>query len=365
MKKFLSHTLSFTLFASTLLLATPALSKTYLLPRAGNDMIGQTTIIRAKSGDTLISLARNYDMSLHEMFEANQHVRPRRIRTNAKIIIPGQFILPPYRTGIVINLAELRLYYFLPDGAHVNTYPIGVGRRNWRTPTSKTRVIKKTTYPDWNVPKSIKKYTLMKTGRLLPDVIPGGVPDNPLGDYALYLAQRGILIHGTNKPSSVGRYISSGCIRLYPRDIEELYHIVPKGTRVHIINHSQKAGWLNGQLYLESHVPLRLYSSPTTHLNHDSATQAIEGSIKQRKATIDWAKVRKVAHRRTGIPTLIGHAPDEIPSSNPLHDQHSTRDPNDTFHQHMRTLKNTFHQHIKNIKNTFHQHTRMSFHTSS
>lgn len=289
---------------SVALFFTASHAAVYKMPEKGNDMVGENFTIKAKRGDTLMKIARRYDMSLHEMLEANRQVRHNRIRIGQDIIIPSRFILPKYRKGIVINLPELRLYFFTPDGRYVYTFPVGVGRSEWRTPPTKTYVYRKKEYPEWNVPKSIKEYTLRKYGRVLPDIVPGGVPDNPLGDYAIYLAKRGILIHGTNAPNSIGKYVSSGCIRLYPRNIEQLFFMVKKSMPVYILNHPHKVGMYKGELYLESQEPVKFPDREPDEYNHDDAAYAIHDKTKD-TSDIDWRQVQKVARNRTGIPEQV------------------------------------------------------------
>lgn len=285
-----------------------ASATTYPMPKPGDDLVGEMFTVSARAGDSLRSIGNRYSMSLYEMLEANQQIKnPRSLNLGEKIFIPAQFILPSARKGIVINLAELRLYYFTPDGKYVMTYPVGVGRRDWRTPIIVTRVVNKTPNPDWRVPKDIKQYAFRKYNRLLPDMVKGGDPENPLGHYAVYLAKPEILIHGTNQQDSVGTYISSGCIRLHAQDIEELYNNVKIGAPVYIMNVSQKAGWLNNQLYLESQIPLRLTTDVSIY-NHDSASSALQNVLSRyRDAHVDEKKAKQVVSNRTGIPEVIGY----------------------------------------------------------
>lgn len=295
--------LSFTLFINSAVQAA-----TYLMPQPGNDIIGQNFTIQVAKGDSLNSLSKRYGLSIHELIEANPTIENGRLKTGTTLLIPAQFILPKYRQGIVINLPELRLYYFTPDGKYVKTYPVGLGKRDWRTPTISTTVIDKKIDPEWNVPETIRDYTFETRGKLLPEVIEGGSPENPLGHRALYLAKPGYLIHGNNSPDSIGKFVSSGCIRMNNADVEELYPHVMTGTPVHILNISQKVGWENGTLYLESHIPVNLPEQETNLLNNDSVDMAIREAIGANTANINWDLADQVASERTGIPTAIGSA---------------------------------------------------------
>jgi L,D-transpeptidase ErfK/SrfK len=209
------------------------------------------------------------------------------------------------RKGIVINMPELRLYYFTPDKQSVYTYPVGLGRDQWRTPLFQSKVVSKEVDPTWRPPASIRHHVLEETGNLLPtEVLPG--PENPLGPYALRLSANGYLIHGTNQPFSIGKYISSGCIRLHNEDVEELFNIVPVGTPVSIINYPYKAGWQEGKLYLQAQIPMQL-DAGSGQLNPGSVRAVIAQSIKSRPAQVDWRQVDEVMEKHTGIPQLIGN----------------------------------------------------------
>lgn len=239
-----------------LLLSAPrAWALTLPLPDDHTDLVGEILEIKIKPGDNLYSIARRHNVGYQELMHANAHIHnPNQLKPNTRLIIPSAFILPEApRTGIVINLPEMRLYYYPPHAGTVMTYPIAVGRENWRTPIGQTHIIDKTANPAWHVPKSIKAHMLTK-GVVLPDVVQPG-PDNPLGYYALRLGLPGYLIHGTNNPESVGNRSSSGCIRMYPEDIEELFQVITIGTPVLIINQPVKAALHQNTLYLESHRP--------------------------------------------------------------------------------------------------------------
>lgn len=295
----------FTLFF-LLALPTASFSAVFNMPRNGNDVVGQYFTVEAHSGDTLISIGADYDIGLHEMLEANPNVNPKRLRAGQKVIIPSAYILPKFRKGIVINLAELRLYYFDHSGKHVYTYPVGLGRREWRTPTGTAKVNRKQKDPTWYVPESIADFVFEQTGRILPDFIPPG-PENPLGHHAIYITLPGYLIHGTNQPWSIGKLISSGCIRLYNEDVAELYDMVKIGDPVHIIHHPYKVGWKDGDLFLEAHVPVTI-DDPINKLNVLSVDRAIRETVKERNVRIDWHRVDRIVRRPSGIPIPVGTA---------------------------------------------------------
>lgn len=210
---------------------------TFKLPSSGN-VIGQITQVRANHGETLLDIARRYDIGVSEIRSYNHQMGLHQpLRRGTVITIPSRFVLPPGpRQGIVLNLAQMRLYYYHPEQGTVDTYPVGVGRQGWSTPRGATRVISKAANPTWHPPISIRREAARK-GKYLPLSIGPG-PRNPLGHYAIYLGFRGILIHGTIQPASIGTRSSHGCIRMFPRNIQQLFNSVAVGTPVRILYQS-------------------------------------------------------------------------------------------------------------------------------
>ena len=229
-------------------------------PPADVDVIGQVSSITASSDDTLLDIARRYDLGQNEILLANPTVDRWLPEDNAVVVLPNRFILPNVeRTGLVLNLPEMRLYYFPePEAGEtpvVITHPISVGRMDWETPLGKTSIINKKKDPDWRPPQSLKDEAIAEGNEPLPDIVKAG-PDNPLGRYAMRLGIPGYLIHSTNKPYGVGMRVTHGCLRMYPEDIERLFENIPVGTPVHIVNQPIKLGWLAGSLFVELHPPL-------------------------------------------------------------------------------------------------------------
>lgn len=284
-----------------------AFSAVYEMPAPGNDIIGQVQYTHAQHGEDLDAVGARYGVGMHEMMEANPNLPSKgTLRSGQKVMVPTQYVLPPYRKGIVVNIPELRLYYFTPDGKYVMTYPVGLGRDQWRTPLASTTVVKKATNPAWHVPKDIKQHVYEVTGRMLPDVFDGDDPENPLGEYAMYLGVNGYIIHGTIQPWSIGKYISSGCIRMNNDDVEELYQVVKVGTPVHIIHYANKAGWENGKLYLESQMPVDLGTAPS-NLNQRSLEAVISSAVKSKPAMVNESQAQYVEATHIGVPEPIGN----------------------------------------------------------
>jgi len=293
--------------AALALFAAPAGAAEFPL-HAGDSAVGEVQYILAESGDNLADIARQADIGYTEMLAANRGVDPwsPALRTLA---IPGFFILPDApREGIVINLAERRLYYFPRNGETVQTYPIGIGVIGRDTPLSVTRVVGKEEAPTWYPPPSIRA----ERPELPPAVGPG--PDNPLGDFALRLGWPRYLIHGTNKPDGVGRNVSHGCLHLYPEDIASLYEAVPIGTPVRAIEQPAAAAWVGTRLLLEVHPDKEQadqidMEQPMTPRLPAGLRELVADAAGEYADAIDWAAVERAGLQRSGLPVEIARRP--------------------------------------------------------
>ncbi|WP_256741296.1 L,D-transpeptidase LdtC, partial [Cronobacter sakazakii] len=241
--------------------ASQALANTYPLPAPGSRLIGETLYHTvADDGGSLEAIAKRYNVGFLALLQANPGVDPYVPRAGSVLTIPRQMLLPDApREGILINLAELRLYYFAPGENTVTVYPIGIGQLDGDTltPTMQTTVSQKRANPTWTPTANIRaRYKAQ--GIDLPAVMPAG-PDNPMGHHAIRLAAYGgvYLLHGTNADFGIGMRVSSGCIRLRDDDIKHLFSAVPVGTRVNIINAPVKASVEpDGRRFVEVHQPL-------------------------------------------------------------------------------------------------------------
>ncbi|WP_309485727.1 L,D-transpeptidase family protein [Halomonas sp. DQ26W] len=217
----------------------------YPLPESG-DVIGENYIVEAREEETLLDIARDHNVGYEEIRLANPEVSVWLPGEGTEVVIPGRHILPHVaREGIVINIAELRLYYYPPvsgdETPRVETYPIGIGREGYNTPLGKTETTMRLKDPAWYPPRSMREEAAER-GEPAPAVVPPG-PDNPLGSHAILLDIPGYLIHGTNDPDGIGMRASRGCIRMFPEDIESIFDRVPVGMQVNIVNQPIKAGW--------------------------------------------------------------------------------------------------------------------------
>jgi L,D-transpeptidase ErfK/SrfK len=273
------------------------------------DLIGRVYYYHTKYEDTYIKIARKHNLGYTELIAANPGVDPWLPGKNTKITLPTAHLLPAVeRKGIVLNLADLRLYYFVPDQDQVLTYAIGIGSEGWATPKGATQIVRKKANPAWYVPESIRKEEPD-----LPSVVPAG-PDNPLGTRAIYLGWPSYLIHGTNKPRGVGRRVSHGCVRLYPEGIEDLFEKVGPGMQVRIVDQPVKLGWVKGELVLEVH-PSQDQTDQLEHTGKFAPEPLPELEYRIMRAAgnqadrLDWDAIRRAEKERNGIPMRIFQPP--------------------------------------------------------
>jgi L,D-transpeptidase ErfK/SrfK len=268
----------------------------------GDDVIGRSAFISLEKGDTLPDIARHFSLGINGVSAANPGADIWVPKAGERILLPLSFILPDApRKGIVINLAAMRLFQFKGDSESlaVSTYPVGVGTEERPSPTGQMYVERKVIRPTWHVPASIAKDHREKGDPLPAAVLPG--PQNPLGEYALYLSKSGYLIHGTNKPASIGLRATNGCIRLYPEDVKKLYENTPVKTPVYIVNQPYLLGQYNGVVYMEVHAP----PEDLDAVEFDKVYTKLRNIEKESGRTLDWSKVKKVLAEARGIPVPI------------------------------------------------------------
>ncbi|EPR0410696.1 L,D-transpeptidase LdtE [Enterobacter asburiae] len=296
----------------------------YPLPPAGSRLIGQNQTYTIQEGDNkLQTIARRFNTAAQVILETNNTIAPVNPAPGTVITIPSQMLLPDTpREGIVVNLAELRLYYFPPGENIVQVFPLGIGQLGLETPVTTTRVSQKIPNPTWTPTPGIRARSL-EQGIKLPPVVPAG-PNNPLGRFALRLGVGNgeYLIHGTSAPDSVGLRVSSGCMRMNAPDIKALFEQVRVGTRVQIINEPVKFSVEpDGKRYIEVHRPLAQAEgenpqvSPITH-SADFATFVSQ-------AGSDKALIEKALSRRAGIPVIVSSGSGPSASNSVLSVQNS------------------------------------------
>ncbi len=296
-----------------------AACETFTLPPADSDLIGSMGYTHAADEDTLLDIARHFDLGNNEITNANPGVDRWLPGEKTLVFLPKRYILPDARrSGLVLNVSEMRMYYF--PKAHKNqilkvmTYPMSIGRMDWTTPLGLTRVVGKKKDPTWTPPESIKAEHAIN-GDPLPNVVPPG-PDNPLGRYAIRLGIPGYLIHSTNKPYGIGMRVSHGCIRMYPEDIEKLFPGIRVGTRVNIIDQPVKIGWFADMLYVEAHPPLE-ENSITDKQAVEETLARIENEHPMGILNLDREAVESVIRERRGTPVVVSRKPSPQERENP------------------------------------------------
>jgi len=278
-------------------------------PPRSPDLVGRLAFRDAHAADTLVDLGPELGVGYTELVAANPDVDPWLPKEGTRLVVPSARLLPSGpREGIVVNLGDLHLYYFEP-GAAPRSYPIGIAKDGFSTPLGETVVTAKREKPVWVPGESARR----DDPSLAHEVKPG--PDNPLGEYAVYLGGPTYLIHGTNDPRGVGRHSSRGCIRLYADDIAELYERVPIGTRVRVIDEPVKVGWIGGELYLEVNpdaeqsLALDESGKKGALLAPNDWRERVTQAAGPRASAVDWPRAERAALRRSGVPTRITGGP--------------------------------------------------------
>jgi L,D-transpeptidase ErfK/SrfK len=286
----------------------PVSGATFWLPREGDSVVGHLQGAVASAEDTLLDIGRRFNVGYEELKLANPGVDPWLPGDGTLIVIPSRYVLPDApRDGIVLNLAEMRLYYF-PDPLdaprrRVITHPISVGQVGWSTPLGTTKIKSKVKDPAWYPPASIRAEA-EADGDPLPLVVPPG-PDNPLGTHALAFEKKGYLIHGTNKPYGLGMRVSHGCVRMYPEDIITLFEAVPVDTPVHVVNQPVKTGWRDDVLYVEAHPTAGELELGETPVPGDALQRVVAVTSAEQSKHIRWEQVAAVVETLTGIPYAV------------------------------------------------------------
>ncbi|MFO1428092.1 MAG: L,D-transpeptidase family protein [Steroidobacteraceae bacterium] len=293
-----------------LLAPEAAFATVFDLPEDGAGLFGQVEHVRTTYEDTLIELARRYSLGYEELLRVNPGVDPWLPGADRDVVIPGQRVLPPGpREGIVVNIPEHRLYYFpkpkRDEKARVMTFPVSVGKMDWRTPLGVTRVVNKRKNPSWYPPPSVRKEH-EERGDPLPAVVGPG-PDNPLGAYAMRLGIPGgnYLIHGTNNPDAVGMAVTHGCLRMYPEDVEQLFNAVPVGTPVALVNEPVKISRVSGEIWLEVHPPV---DAEGQQIEPDlpDFERRLDELLGPTQAAIHWDLALAALRRADGVPQVVG-----------------------------------------------------------
>lgn len=301
----------FLLFAG----ANLAQATVYTIPNPGATVVGEDQSVDTVYEDTLYDLARKFSLGSEELIRVNPGVDPWLPGAGIKLVVPGRHILPPGpHEGIIVNLPEHRLYYYPKPKrggpVEVITYPVSIGKMDWRTPLGVTHVIAKQKDPTWFPPESVRKEHA-EAGDPIPTRVPPG-PDNPLGAYAMRLAAGNgtYLIHGTNNPIAVGLAVTHGCIRMYPDDVAALFPLIPVGTEVRLINQPVKVAWVDGELLLEAHPPVDAQGQ-SFEPNIDQFAEMLRAAVGDTTVAIHWDYAREVLQKADGVIATVGLEADD------------------------------------------------------
>jgi L,D-transpeptidase ErfK/SrfK len=258
--------------------------------RPEGTIIGRQRAYLIGTDESLPEIARQHGIGFDAITAANPGVDPFLPDPGSRILLPTEWILPdaPIRDGIVVNIAEMRLFVYSHDRSQtVTTFPIGIGDQGKETPVGTFTVIEKIRNPAWYVPESIRKERPD-----LPAVVPPG-PENPMGSHALRLSKWTVLIHGTNRPWGIGSRVSHGCIRLQQEDIALLFEMIPRGTRVSIVNQPVKAAVSGDRVYLQ------VLDSEDGRDLYGEALKVLEA--KNLTKRVDRGKIREASRERKGL----------------------------------------------------------------
>lgn len=270
----------------------------YSIASAETQVVGAVIPLRTRYEDTLASVAEAQGLGWREMVDANPEVDPWLPGEGTVIDLPTKYILPSGpRDGVVINVAEFRLYYYPPGGKMVVTFPVGLGRLDFPTPIVSTKIRAAVPNPSWH-PGPTARAEHAARGNPLPAVVPPG-PDNPMGSMAIVLGIPSYFIHGTNQPFAVGQTASLGCIRMYNSHVETLAEMARNGQSVRIVSEPYKVGWRDGELFVEVHEDIYGLSKP------GELEQKVAEAVAGRGVTVDWDAVRKAREDVSGVPSRV------------------------------------------------------------
>lgn len=299
-KRLLRHCFSiFILLIST----KAALATVYDLGDVKERLIGEPTKHKVVKGDYFQALAEQYDVGFLALLAANPKKDPFLLQVDEEIIIPNQMLLPFItREGIVINLPELRLYYFIPEENKVHVFPVGIGREGLNTPLTSTVITEKRKDPVWRPTQEMQERHFKANGKYLPKEVGAG-PNNPFGKYALRLGTSEYLIHGSNKRFGIGMRASSGCIRMYDNDIKWLFDNIALETKVRIVNQPVKMSYEQGDKQLiEIHQPLSDLEATKDNVILTQALQRFVGTERKH-----WRRLIPVIDKPHGLVVVLGN----------------------------------------------------------
>lgn len=277
-----------------------------------DDLAGKLQMVTTTYEDTFAEIGHQLSFGYLELVKANPGIDPWLPGEGVRVTLPRHYILPEGpREGIVINLAEYRLYYFRDGGVQV--FPVGVGRDEAPSPLFNAEITMRLESPAWYPPASIRAQAEAE-GTPMPRMVPPG-PDNPLGSHALLLSAESYLIHGTNKRFGVGMAVSAGCFRMYNEDISKFIYEVETGTPVNVIRQPVKVGMRGNQLWLEVHRSAEDYpDSEREKLWEEVNTVLTAYAEKVGGLEVQRQAVELAVDQADGLPRMIGEKVTQVAS---------------------------------------------------
>lgn len=279
--------------------APPRALPTYDLAPA-DWLIGTVSAEAPRERETFLEIGERFDLGYNEVVSANRSTDPWIPKAGEPVVVPTRWLVPDApRDGIVLNIPEMRLYYFRDHGRRVMTVPVGLGREDWKTPQGSFRVRGKTVNPTWVIPETIRKERIAEDG-FSERSIPGGSPDNPLGKFRIELSLPTYGIHGSNKEWGVGMLVSHGCLRLYNEDMATLFPMIEVGTPGAFVYQPVKVGKERGRVLVEVHDDIYGFE-PALY-------KAAMGILEKKgwAADVDPETLEAAVEARTGVPTDVG-----------------------------------------------------------
>lgn len=315
------------MFFSLLLPAAPASALRFELPEDGSTVVGAPKKVIPQGRNTLLDIARHFELGYHEITLANPKVDVWVPEVHGEIVIPTQFILPPKPwTGVIINIPQRRLFYF-PKPAKgekpaVITFPISIARDGWSTPLGDTKIVGKHKDPAWWVPKSIREEHKAAGDENFPEYFPPG-PNNPMGMLAVGLGFKSIFIHGTNKPWGLGMRTSHGCLHLYPENAVTFFDLIAVGEAVRVIDEPVLVGVKGRQLVMAHYEAIAEYDTSQQPMTRAVVALApyLQRAVQPRARPedpapvshdVDWDRVKQVLAQYQVLPVSVSPAGDTL-----------------------------------------------------
>jgi L,D-transpeptidase ErfK/SrfK len=237
------------LFAFLLVLHTDATSQDHA-PIA-DQLIGGELSYVVRRGDSLTGIGARFGVGVGVLAADNDVSPSALLKTGQQLRVDNRHIVPNIVSdGIVINIPQ-RMLFYLKEGRLIRSFPVGLGRHDWPTPTGPFKIVAKEEDPIWDVPLSIQD-EMQREGKAVKTCVPPG-PDNPLGKHWLGLSIAGYGIHGTIAPMSIYQFQTHGCIRAHPDDIAGLFDEVSRGTPGILVYRRLMMANVAGRIYLEVH----------------------------------------------------------------------------------------------------------------